>query len=506
MDSLVEEDKKSPSHFKSVAIIGGGVSGLSAAYKLKSNGVMVTVFEAQGRAGGKIKSTSIDGFIWDEGANTMTESEHAVGKLLDELGLREKQQFPISQHKRYIVRNGLPLLLPTNLVAMIRSNFLSTRSKVKILLEPFLSKHPDKSSSMVSNIGVQESVGQFFKRHFGAEVVDYLVDPFLAGTSGADPDSLSMRYALPELWNIEKKFGSIIVGSIRSRASGRPKDKDSRKASDQKKLPRGSFSFQGGMQVLTNMLCSKLGGENLKLNSRVLSLSYGDSPLDGWSITSSAGRVSDADFIHNHSFDAVIMTAPLCNVQEMKFMKRGDFFNLDFLPKVNYLPVSVMITSFQKEHVKRPLEGFGVLVPSKEEENGLKTLGTLFSSMMFPDRAPSDQYLFTTFVGGNRNKALASAPTNEIKEAVTADLKKLLGVEGQPAFVRHVYWKNAFPLYSCDYNFVLEALEKMEKNLPGFFYAGNHRDGLSVGKCISSGLQAADRVLSYFNYLANQNS
>ncbi|XP_020580013.1 protoporphyrinogen oxidase, mitochondrial isoform X2 [Phalaenopsis equestris] len=468
MASPVEEDKALQHSLKSVAVVGGGVSGLAAAYKLKINGLKVTLFEVQDRAGGKIKSTSEDSFIWDEGANTMTESGIAVGSLLDDLGLRDKQQF------------------------------------LKILLEPFSRWHSDKrSSTKVCDTGTRESVGQFFKRHFGTEVVDYLIDPFVAGTSASDPESLSMPHAFPQLWNLEKKFGSVIVGAIRSKASGKPKDNDPSKSSlDKKKHQRGSFSFQGGMQTLTNMLCSKIGGESLKLNSKVLSLSYhsdGDSLSNDWSISYAANHVNGSDIIQNQLFDAIIMTAPLCDVQEMKFNARGNPFNLNFIPKVDYVPLSVVITSFKRECVKKPLEGFGVLVPSKEQENGLKTLGTLFSSMMFPDRAPANQYLYTTFVGGTRNRNLTGASLSEIQEVVTADLRKLLGVEGQPTFMRHIYWKKAFPLYGLDYDLVIEAIEKMEKNLPGFFYAGNNRDGLSVDKCITSGVQAAERVISYLS-------
>uniref|UniRef100_A0A1D1XXQ4 Protoporphyrinogen oxidase, mitochondrial n=1 Tax=Anthurium amnicola TaxID=1678845 RepID=A0A1D1XXQ4_9ARAE len=172
--------------------------------------------------------------------------------------------------------------------------------------------------------------------------------------------------------------------------------------------------------------------------------------------------------------------------------------------QVTYLPLSVLVTSFSKDSVKRPLEGFGVLVPSKEQEGGLKTLGTLFSSMMFPDRAPSDQYLYTTFIGGSRNRDLAGASLEELKHIVISDLQKLLGVDGQPRFVKHVYWRDAFPLYGHDYSSVLEAIDKMEQNLPGFYYAGNHRNGLSVGKAIASGCRAADLVISYLNSSVKQ--
>ncbi|CAL9198964.1 unnamed protein product [Musa hybrid cultivar] len=496
---------------KSVAVVGGGVSGLAAAYKLKSNGLKVTLFEAEERAGGKIKSSSESGLIWDEGANTMTESEREVGRLIDTLSLREKLQIPVSQNKRYIVRNGMPQLIPLNPVGLIMSNILSAKSKARIFLEPLLWKNSGgKKSSKVSEENLQESVGQFFRRHFGEEVVDYLIDPFVAGTSAGDPESLSVQHAFPELWNLEKKYGSLFIGAIRSKQNSGSKENKAREGSSGKKRhQRGSFSFYGGMQTLIDKLCEEVGVDNLKLNSKVLSLSCSfdaSTPLSSWSISYATNDADTKELKKDQSFDAVIMTAPLRNVQEMKFTKGRNPFLLDFLPKVNYLPLSVIITSFNKDKVKRPLEGFGVLVPSKEQKNGFKTLGTLFSSMMFPDRSPHDQYLYTTFVGGSRNRDLASASLDELKQIVTSDLRNLLGTEGQPTFVKHIYWRNAFPLYGHDYDLVLEAIEKMEENLPGFFYAGNHRDGLSVGKAVTSGCKAADRVVSHLNSCIKQDS
>ncbi|KAH7518828.1 hypothetical protein FEM48_Zijuj09G0212800 [Ziziphus jujuba var. spinosa] len=117
--------------------------------------------------------------------------------------------------------------------------------------------------------------------------------------------------------------------------------------------------------------------------------------------------------------------------------------------------------------------------------------------MMFPDHAPNDLYLYTTFVGGSRNKELANSSIDELKGVVVSDLRQLLGAEGEPKFVNHFYWKKAFPLYGYNYDSVIAGIEKMEKNLPGFFYAGNNRCGLSVGKAIASGCKAAELVISY---------
>ncbi|XP_002509548.2 protoporphyrinogen oxidase 2, chloroplastic/mitochondrial isoform X2 [Ricinus communis] len=495
MSSVIKEDRN-PSHVKRVAVVGAGVSGLAAAYKLKSHGLKVTVFEAEERAGGKLRSVNHDGLIWDEGANTMTESEMEVKSLIGNLGIREKQQFPISQNKRYIVRNGKPILIPTNPIALITSNILSAQSKFQIILEPFLWKK--RESSETHNAYTEESVGEFFQRHFGKEVVDYLIDPFVAGTSAGDPESLSVCHSFPELWNLEKRFGSIIAGVVQAKLSTkRGKSQETKGSLVKKKQQRGSFSFFGGMQTLTDTLCKALAKDELRLESKVFSLSYNPdskSAVENWSLSYA---FKGAKHLQNSSYDAIVMTAPLCNVKEMKITKNRNIFSLNFLPEVSYMPLSVVITTFKKDNVKSPLEGFGVLVPSKEQQNGLKTLGTLFSSMMFPDRAPNDLYLYTTFVGGSRNKELAKASTDDLKQIVTSDLRQLLGAEGEPTFVNHFYWSKAFPLYGRNYDAVLEAIDTMEKDLPGFFYAGNHKGGLSVGKAIASGCKAADLVISY---------
>ncbi|CAD6263244.1 unnamed protein product [Miscanthus lutarioriparius] len=497
---------------RSVAVVGAGVSGLAAAYRLRKSGVNVTVFEAADRAGGKIRTNSEGGFLWDEGANTMTEGELEASRLIDDLGLQDKQQYPNSQHKRYIVKDGAPALIPSDPISLMKSSVLSTKSKIELFFEPFLYKKANtRNSGKVSDEHLSESVGSFFERHFGREVVDYLIDPFVAGTSAGDPESLSIRHAFPALWNLERKYGSVIVGAILSKLTAKGDPVKTRPDSSEKRRNRRvSFSFHGGMQSLINALRNEVGDDNVKLGTEVLSLACtfdGVPAPGGWSISVDSKDANGKDLAKNQTFDAVIMTAPLSNVQRMKFTKGGAPFVLDFLPKVDYLPLSLMVTAFKKEDVKKPLEGFGVLIPYKEQQkHGLKTLGTLFSSMMFPDRAPDDQYLYTTFVGGSHNRDLAGAPTSILKQLVTSDLKKLLGVEGQPTFVKHIYWGNAFPLYGHDYNSVLEAIEKMEKNLPGFFYAGNNKDGLAVGSVIASGSKAADLAISYLESHTKHNN
>jgi len=361
--------------------VGAGASGLSAAYRLRSEGVAVTVFETQDSVGGKIQSYSGDGLIWEKGPNTMVETEPEVSTLIDDLGLRGKQLWPVNQSKRYIVRDGRPLLLPSDPLGLIGTQLLSAQSKFQIMLEPFLWKRkpdPLKESAEKILLPQDESVGDFVTRHFGREVVDYLVDPFVAGTSGSDPDSLSVRHTFPDLFNLEESYGSLFLGGLKS-AFKKKKVSDqgpakvhneTTKATFTSKRPRGSFSFVGGMQTLAKALSERIGDENLNLNTEVLELSssqQGNPMRSNWTVSYVKKGSQDKEEKH---FDAVILTTPLHNMREINIKKDGVKYSLDYIPEVVYQPMSVIVTVFNKADVKNPLEGFGVLIPRKEQANG----------------------------------------------------------------------------------------------------------------------------------------
>uniref|UniRef100_A0A0D3FXB9 Amine oxidase domain-containing protein n=1 Tax=Oryza barthii TaxID=65489 RepID=A0A0D3FXB9_9ORYZ len=365
----------------------------------------------------------------------MTESELEASRLIDDLGLQGKQQYPNSQHKRYIVKDGAPTLIPSDPIALMKSTVLSTKSKLKLFLEPFLyEKSSRRTSGKVSDEHLSERLLTILLIHLWLEQAEEILSHY----------QFVMHFQHYGIWRIMKTGGA-------SPGKGRNK--------------RVSFSFHGGMQSLIDALHNEVGDGNVKLCTEVLSLACccdGVSSSGGWSISVDSKDAKGKDLRKNQSFDAVIMTAPLSNVQRMKFTKGGVPFVLDFLPKVDYLPLSLMVTAFKKEDVKKPLEGFGVLIPYKEQQkHGLKTLGTLFSSMMFPDRAPNDQYLYTSFIGGSHNRDLAGAPTAVLKQLVTSDLRKLLG---------------------------------------------NNKDGLAVGNVIASGSKAADLVISYLESCTDQDN
>lgn len=331
----------------SVAVIGAGISGLAAAYRLRQEGVNVTVFEAEGTVGGKLQSLSENGYIWDFGPNSMVENSPEVGLLIDDLQLREKQQFPVMQNKRYIVLDGSPVLLPSNPFGLIGSRILSTGSKLKILLEPFTYRRQSRADQG-KEVQQDESVGDFLERHVGRETVDNLVDPFCAGTTGSDPQRLSARHTFPDLWALEQSHGSLVMGAIKSKVlkkktseQGINKSTATSTTPSQPKRPRGSFSFIGGLQTIATAVAERIGRENFKLNTAVVALDskqQGNPGRDEWTVSSH--DTEQKKKANKQHFDAVILTVPLHQLRGIQFSRDGKQFPVDFIPEVTYQPMT----------------------------------------------------------------------------------------------------------------------------------------------------------------------
>ncbi|GBG64397.1 hypothetical protein CBR_g44281 [Chara braunii] len=508
---LIAMDKKGGgAAIGSVAVIGAGVSGLAAAFRFRKEGVAVTVFEAE-VPGGVIQTEGKDGFLWEKGPNTMAENHPVVGQVISELQLQQKIAWPADQSKRYTVRNGKAVMLPASPLGFLTTEALSPQAKLRVLMEPFLWRRRGNSvgKSGGAAIDEDESVGDFLERHVGKEPVDYLVDPFLAGTAGSDPQSIAVKYGLRGLWELEQRHGSLFVGALAGALSKLAKKASARTkgvaaAPDSSKLltstikgrTGSSFSFLGGMQTLPNALMERVGRDRVRTGCAVVGLDgrvlTGAKP-ERWEWKVSYTQRANKNKKRHEMFDAVLVTAPLHKVRNFEVVKAGKKFPLDWLPQVKYAALSVIVQAFRLEDIKRPLPGFGVLVPSKEQD--FRTLGTIFSSSMFSDRVPPGYALFSSFMGGTRDQQLAGRPAAELQKLAFQDLKRLIGVEGNPVLTRHICWPQAFPVYGKGYGAVLKAMETMERDLPGVYFAGNHRNALSVGKALQSGYEAAGNIV-----------
>ncbi|MGM0546472.1 MAG: protoporphyrinogen oxidase [Bacteroidota bacterium] len=441
---------------KSVGILGGGISGLSAAYKLSSENYAVTVYEKEEKVGGAIKTCRQNGWLVENGPNTLMVKSNTVWDLLKSLNLsNDIQQAGSFAKKRFIVKDGHPIPLPMSFRQFLTSELLSLSGKLRLLKEPF---------AAISNKD-DESIVQFIKRRLGQEPLDYAVNPFVSGIYAGDPKTLSIKHTFESLWDMEQQHGSLLKGMFK-------------KGLNSQKPRRALISFKNGLQQLPLAIAKTLGDAvQTKTTIQSLHQEHGQ-----WIIN--ATRENEAITVEH---DIIISTLPaqvlssVINIPERKV-----------LSNIPYAPLSVVVLGFSSDQIQHPLDGFGMLIPEVEQ---YQTLGTLFSSSLFPGRAPNGHALLTSFIGGARNPGLASKNPDELQTIVQNEIGQLLDISGKPTFLHHHYWPATIPQYTVGYDKYLSAIEQIEQQHRGLFINGNFRGGVSVPDCITSGFKLAQSII-----------
>ncbi len=463
---------------KSVAIIGAGITGLTTAFYLKRQGVPVTLFEASGRVGGVIQSIRKDGFLAEFGPNTILETSPKIAQLVLDAGLEaRKLATDPTAEARYVVRYGRPIEMPGKPLGFFTTPLFTAKAKFAVMREPFIKPRRDD---------VEESIAQFVVRRFNQEFLDHAIDALVAGIYAGDPHKLSLPHAFPKLKALEDNYGSMIKGQIFGAR---------RKSGEVAKDRAAKFSFDEGLQVLPDTLAAQLG-DSLKLNSPVTKLTQTST---GWSVATAGGETE---------FGAVIYCGTAHQLAELEIVdgraalprSQNDEAAqqrrpTDMFCEISYPPVASVVLGFRREDVAHSCQGFGMLIPKIE---GFKILGTIFSSALFPNRAPAGHLNLTSYIGGARYPELATLPPDQLVEAVLVDLRKLLGVRGQPTFVHTAFWPKAIPQYNVGYGKYRDLLNDLEAKSPNLFFAGHYRDGVSLGDSIVSAVNIAERVGKLF--------
>jgi oxygen-dependent protoporphyrinogen oxidase len=458
---------------KSVAIIGAGLTGLTAAFYLKRSGVPVTVYEASDRVGGAIQSIRTEGYLAEFGPNTILETSPKVTQLVLDAGLASRRLDPDPKASaRYVVRYQQPIEMPGSPLGFFTTKLFTARAKLAVLREPFVAPRRD---------GKEESVAEFVVRRLGQEFLDHAIDALVAGVYAGDPYKLSVPQAFPRLGQLEARYGSLIKGQI---FGARERKRRGEVAKD--RAPK--FSFDEGLQVLPETLRERLG-EAVRLNTAVTRLTQ---TSEGWTLdVRERGQQSRAE----HS--AVIYAGTAFKLAEME-VQTSMPLRLATFAEIRYPPVASVVLGFRREDVVNPCEGFGMLIPKVE---GFKILGTIFSSSLFPNRAPVGHLTLTSYVGGERFPELASLPPERLFALTCEDLRVLLGVKGKPTFQHCVFYPRAIPQYNLGYGRYREQMADIEKKAPGLFFAGHYRDGISLSDTIVSACNVADRVGEFLRSL-----
>jgi len=473
---------------KSVAIIGAGITGLTAAFYLKRKGIPVTVYEAGNRVGGVIQSVRRDSYLAECGPNTMLETSPKIAWLIRDAGLESRRLYSDPKAEaRYIVRYRRPIEMPGSPLGFFTTKLFTVKAKLAVLREPFISRRRD---------GREETIADFVKRRLNQEFLDHAIDALAAGVYAGDPYKLSVQQAFPRLAELETRYGSLIRGQIfgageRKRRGEIAKDR----------APK--FSFDKGLQVLPDTLAAQLG-DCVKLETIVAKLTQ--TPAGWWLNLLTKNDATSAE----HSAAIYCGTAYKLALLQIEVNRplvpalsppggervtegqvRGSSMNLASFSEIRYPPVASVVLGFQREDVAHPCQGFGMLIPKVE---GFKILGTIFSSSLFPNRAPAGHLTLTSYLGGERQPELALLPTQKLVELTCEDLRILLGVRGKPTFIHCVVYPRAIPQYNLGYGRYRGLLTEMENQAPGLFFAGHYRDGVSLGDSILSGCNMAERV------------
>lgn len=449
-----------------VAVIGGGISGLACAYKLRQLGAEVILPEKSNRAGGVIGTIEKDGFLFELGPQSFLSSPTLLN-LISELGLEGELLRADNRAARFVYLHGQLRRAPMSPPALVGSTLLSWSAKLRLFSEPFRRTRPPAED---------ETVASFVRRKFGEELLEHLVAPFVSGVYAGDSERISLRAAFPSVYQWENNHGSVIRGAMKSRPP--------------KGTPRpGLCSFRRGMGTLVEALARSLG-DSLSLASEVRDLHL--ARQDGK--TQYELQVSAGGTVHCTVCDAVVVATPAGPAADLLrgLTPRGS----ELLAPVEYAPVAVVCTGYRRDQIGGSADGFGFLVPRNE---GLQVLGTVWNSSLFPGRAPAGMATLTSFVGGATAPGIVELDEGNLLDIVTRENSRVMAIRGTPVSWHVQVWKRAIAQYNVGHQARLDSLRAECSQVPGLFVTGSYFDGPAIGACVEHASRTAEEAFHYIS-------
>lgn len=484
-------EPSSPLH---IAVVGGGITGLTAAHRSveraqeSGRAVRVSLLEAGPRLGGVVSTRSRDGFVVDDGPDSFLTDKPWARFLAERLGLGPRliatdpayrASFVVRGRRLWAAPEGFQVLAPGRLRPVWRSPLFSPLGKLRITLEACI---PPRHASG------DESVASFVRRRFGREALERIAQPMVAGIYGLDPEDLSLETTFPRFLLLEKEHGSILR-ALRSARGSRgyaiesspaEPDREGRFAHKSGGPRLGLFeSFDGGMQVLVDALAARLPAGAARTHLRVEELRAG--PGGGrprWRLRTSAGE---------QAADAVVLALPA--YEAGRLLAAVDATLAADLSAIAYGSSAVVSLAYPEGAIAHPLGGAGLVIPAREAR---RVLACIFSHRKFAGRAPGGQGLLRAFLPGEA----AESPDAELAAGAHAELRDLLGISGEPLFSRVARYPRATPHYRVGHRDLVGRIETRAAALPGLFLAGNGYRGAGIPDCVRSGEAAAEAALA----------
>ena len=456
---------------KKIVIIGAGISGLTTAYLLHKEGYDVIVLEQKEKVGGSIETISEDGFLFDRGPNSGLETTPIIKQLVEDLHLEDQFVYANKEgNKRYILRNDELHALPMSPPAFLKTKLFSGKAKLRLVGEPFIGRSKD---------GYYQSIAEFVTRRLGKEFLDYAINPFVAGVYAGRPEELSVKSAFPKLYALEEDYGGLIIGTIRS-IRKRKKSKEVSKQSAK------MFSFKDGMIVLPEAIKRNLG-KHVYTGVEVLSVRKTSEDIYG--VTYREGEQTLTLLA-----DAVLSTVPAYQASEIF----GSFDEklVKHLNDIYYPPVLVLYLVYKRKDVGQALDGFGFLIPEKEEKS---FLGAIWSSVIFPNRSDDTKAAFTLFIGGSRDAGFVDDVEQNVIDRARREFELIMKISAEPVLIAKRFWPKAIPQYNLGYVEHENFFDHFEKDNKGIFLGGNYRGGISIGDCIKNAELVANKIKQLVN-------
>lgn len=467
---------------KQAVVIGGGIAGLTACYRLtveaQKRGIPLNVrlLEAGDRVGGVIHTSQQDGFIIEHGPDAFLSAKPGVKELCEELGIdsqwlgtnpKERRSFVLRKGQLCAVPEAFYMMAPAAWLPFLKTPIFSWGGKLRMALELVIPR---------TRTDTDESVAHFVKRRLGTEAYQRIAQPMIGGIYTADAADLSLKATVPQFLEMEQAHRSIIKALI-------ARKKQSKQTASSTSGPRYSLflSFKSGMQTLTDTLAERLPDSCIQCNAKVTRVEHRVEGA-GWSIHIDDQPVLNADLV------CIALPAhQTATVLEQSVPELAK--HLADIPYASSVRVNF---AFRREDVGHPLNGMGFIVPEIE---GRSILGCTFSSVKFEGRAPTGQVLLRVSIGGALQSELLQQSESELIALALKEVRELLGVTGEPIFTVFSQHPEAMAQYHVGHLGLVSRIEAEAQKLPGFALAGNAYRGIGIPDCITSGDAAAQSLM-----------